>query len=79
LLIDRSDATINLCEVKFSQGEFTVDASYAKERRRKIDIFRQVTKTRKNIFLTMITTYGVSDNIWRKDVVTNVLRLDAFF
>ncbi|MEI6651014.1 MAG: ATP-binding protein [Chlorobiaceae bacterium] len=79
LLIDRSDATINLCEIKFSQGEFTVDASYAKELRRKIDVFRQVTKTRKNIFLTMITTYGVTDNIWRKDVVANVLTLDALF
>lgn len=53
LLIDRSDATINLCEIKFSQGEFTVDASYAKELRRKIDVFRQVTNTRKNIFLTI--------------------------
>ncbi len=79
LLIDRSDATINLCEIKFFQGEFTVDASYAKELRRKIEVFRQVTKTRKNIFLTMITTYGVTDNIWRKDVVTNVLTLDALF
>ncbi len=79
MLIDRSDATINLCEIKFSQGEFTVDASYAKELRQKIEVFRQVTKTRKNIFLTMMTTYGVTDNIWRKDVVTNVLTLDAFF
>ncbi|MEI6756373.1 MAG: ATP-binding protein [Chlorobium sp.] len=79
VLIDRSDATINLCEIKFSQGEFTVDASYAKELRQKIEVFRQVTKTRKNIFLTMITTYGVTDNVWRKEVVTNVLTLDALF
>ena len=79
LLIDRRDATITICEIKFSQSEFTIDTSYAKELRRKIDVFRQVSKTRKNIFLTMITTYGVTDNAVRKELVANVLTLDALF
>ena len=79
LLIDRRDATINICEIKFYQGEFTLDAAYTNELRRKMNVFRQVTGTRKNIFLTMITTYGVTDNAYRKDLVSNVLTLDALF
>jgi hypothetical protein len=79
LLIDRRDATINICEIKFYQGEFTLDAAYANELRRKINVFRQVTGTRKNIFLTMITTYGVTNNAYRKELVSNVLTLDALF
>lgn len=79
LLIDRRDATINICEIKFYQGEFTLDAAYTNELRRKMNVFRQVTGTRKNIFLTMITTYGVTDNAYRKELVSNVLTLDALF
>ena len=28
---------------------------------------------------TMITTYGVTDNAYRKELVSNVLTLDALF
>ena len=52
LLIDRADNTINLVEIKFSQGEFTITKSYAAELRRKVAVFKGVTATRKNVFLT---------------------------
>jgi len=79
LLIDRRDATINICEMKFAKAEFTLDASYAKELRQKIEVFRHVTGTRKNIFLTMITTYGVTNNAYRKELLASVVTLDALF
>ncbi|TMQ02866.1 MAG: AAA family ATPase, partial [Deltaproteobacteria bacterium] len=37
LVIDRRDASINLCEMKFSEGEFTIDKKYARELRDKRD------------------------------------------
>ena len=55
LLIDRKDASVNLCEMKFSESEFTVDADYAKNLRQKKEVFQNVTKTRKTIFITMIS------------------------
>jgi len=79
LLIDRRDATINLCEMKFSQSEFIIDASYAKELRQKINVFRQVTLTRKNIFLTMVTTYGVVNNAYSQELLTNTLTIEEMF
>lgn len=79
LLIDRKDATINLCEMKFSESEFTIDAAYAKLLRQKKEVFKNETKTRKNIFVTMITTFGIADNSWSNDIVSNSLTIENLF
>lgn len=79
LLIDRRDNTINLCEMKFSETEFTIDKKYAGVLRRKLEVFRRVTGTRKNVFLTMVTTFGVTNNAYSKDLVANSLTLEDLF
>lgn len=33
MLIDRNDSTINLCEIKYSESEFTIDKKYEHELR----------------------------------------------
>ncbi len=71
LLIDRGDQTINLCEMKFSEGVFTIDKRYAADLRLKRDTFREVSKTRKNLFITMVTTYGITDNAHAKELIAN--------
>lgn len=79
LLIDRKDSTINLCEMKFSEAEFTIDADYAKKLRQKADVFKTVSKTRKNIFITMITPFGITGKAYANDIVSNSLTIDCFF
>ncbi len=79
LLIDRRDGTINLCEMKYSETEFTIDKKYANDLRRKLDVFRRVTGTRKNVFLTMVTTFGVINNAYAKELVANTLTLEDLF
>ena len=79
LLIDRKDATINLCEMKFSEAEFTIDNDYSKILRKKVDVLKTVTKTRKNIFVTMISTFGIAPNIYSNDLVSNSLTIDCLF
>jgi hypothetical protein len=59
LIIDRADRVINLCEIKFAKGPFEIDRTYDLALRGKIEVFRNETKTRKALHLTMITTYGV--------------------
>jgi hypothetical protein len=76
LLIDRRDHTINVCEMKFSETEFTIDKKYAGDLRRKLDVFRRATGTRKNVFLTMVTTFGVVNNAYAKELVANSLTLE---
>jgi hypothetical protein len=79
LLIDRADNTINLVEIKFSQGEFTITKSYAAELRRKVAVFKGVTATRKNVFLTFLTTHGISSNAYAKELVQAELTTDCLF
>jgi hypothetical protein len=78
-VIDRSDGVVNLCEMKFGEGEFVIDKKYAGELRNKIRTFHRVTGTRKTLFLTMITTYGVKRNDYQVEPVQNSVTADALF
>ena len=77
LLIDRADETITLCEMKFSEGVFTIDKRYAEELRQKREVFRRVTGTRKNLFIVMVTTHGVADNAYAKELVAGSVVAEA--
>ena len=79
LLIDRQDRCINLCEIKFSIGEFVISKSYASELEKKLDVFRARTQTNKTLFLTMITTFGVKDSENKTRVVQSEIRMNALF
>lgn len=79
LLLDRADNTINLFEVKFAHSKFTITKSYANELRRKLETFKAVTKTKKSVFLTFLTTNGLTDNIYAKELVHQSLTTDCLF
>lgn len=79
LLIDRADRTINICEMKFYNGEFTIDKAYASELERKLKVFGEQTKTKKSLFLTFVTTYGVKKNEHASRLVHKNLTMDIFF
>ena len=79
LLIDRQDMVINICEMKFSQSEFTITAAYAKDLRRKMDVFRLQAGSRKNLFLTMITTFGLHENSHSNSLNALDIKMDALF
>ncbi len=78
LVIDRKDRVINLCEMKFSIDSFTIDKKYSEELRKKVTVFRSDTGTKKALFLTMITTYGVTQNTY-SGIVQNQLTMDSLF
>ena len=65
--------------MKFSINDFTIDKKYAEELRNKIGIFKQETKTRKSLFLTMITTFGLNKNSHAASLVQNDLTMDVLF
>jgi AAA+ ATPase superfamily predicted ATPase len=79
LLIDRMDQAIHLCEIKFSQNEFILDKKTTENIRQKKTIFQHNTKTKKHIFTTFITTYGMVDNKWKKESVDQNLTMDDLF
>jgi uncharacterized protein len=79
LLIDRRDQVINLCECKFSIDVFSIDKAYSEKLRSNISTFKEATKTRKSVFLTMITTYGVGKNQYANALVQNQVMMDDLF
>ncbi|WP_316750491.1 AAA family ATPase [Pedobacter gandavensis] len=79
LLLDRHDVCINVCEMKFSNKEFSIDKSYATELKDRLNIFKEQTKTKKTLFLTMVTTYGTKDNIYKTGLVQNEITMKDLF
>jgi AAA+ ATPase superfamily predicted ATPase len=79
LVIDRKDQVINLCEMKFSINPFTIDKKYALELQDKIGIFKKETETRKSVFMTLITTFGLQKNNYSEGLVQNDLTMDILF
>jgi hypothetical protein len=79
LLLDRPDNTINLIEIKCANAPFTINNAYAKNLRNKISTFKGVTQTRKNCFLTFLTTHGLTDNKYAKELVQNEITTDPLF
>ena len=78
LLIDRNDGIINLCEMKFSDDTYLIDKEEDERLRRRKSVFRQVTKTRKAIHTTMITTYGAAHNAYWNNIQSEVTLEDLF-
>lgn len=79
LLIDRSDKVINLCEIKYSDGPYTIDKKYMENLRNKAVLFRQLTKTRKGIALTMITSSGLVKNSYSMNNIHSQVTADDLF
>ena len=79
LVIDRRDQVINLCEMKFSINHFEIDKKYAATLRDKIGTFKAETGTRKSVFLTFVTTFGLKANSHAAGLVQNELTMDTLF
>ncbi|NGX61147.1 MAG: hypothetical protein K940chlam9_00628 [Chlamydiae bacterium] len=84
LLIDRDDNVITLCEIKYSDHQFLVDKNYASALNNKIEVVEQnypnrKTPTKKQIFLAMVTTYGLKRNMYSEDLVHSEVTLDDLF
>ena len=79
LLIDRNDQIINIFEIKFYNKEFTVSKAYAQTLKNKLNVFEATTKTRKQLFLTLITTFGITQNEHSLGLIDQILEIDDLF
>lgn len=79
LLLDRRDFVINLCEMKYSASEFVINKAYAGELENKRDVFKNKTGTKKSLFITLVTTFGVKSNDYFIRLVQNSITMDVLF
>ena len=64
LLIDRRDGIINICEMKYWAGPYAMTAADDAALMNKRAEFKEATKTRKAVHLTMVTSFGVKPNAY---------------
>ena len=77
LLINRADNVVNLCEMKFSGGEYVISKDEESKLRNRIEMLKKTLSPKQTVHLTMITTYGVAygkhSGIVQKQVVMDDL------
>lgn len=79
LLIDRRDHVISICECKFHLDSFTINKDYADHLRSKIAVFKEVSKTKKAVHFTFVSTYGLHRNSYSDMLVQSEVTMDALF
>ena len=68
LLIDRSDKTITICEMKYSDGEYEIDKAYDKHVQDRLRLFKDVEKTTKTLQVAYVTPHGLYNNQYARKV-----------
>lgn len=79
LLIDRNDHVINLCELKFYNSSFVPTKTFAADMRTKIALFKAISGSNKQIFLTLITAFPMLPNEHSIGLVDSALTMDVLF
>ena len=79
LILDRKDRIINLFEIKFSINQYEITKNYDANLRDKIAAFKEFTNTKKTVFLTMITTFGLVKNQYYGSIASNEITLEDLF
>lgn len=79
LLFDRHDGAISICEIKYTDEPFVIDKHYAGILQQKIEIFKKITRTNKQIFLTLISANGIKETPYSKKLLDNLVTLDSLF
>lgn len=78
LLFDRSDNVVNVCECKYTKEPLRIDKDLYRKMSNKIGVFRDVTKTRKSVHLTMISANGLIRNEYSSGVQSEITLDDLF-
>jgi hypothetical protein len=75
LVIDRKDDIINLCEIKYYSGVFSIDKSYASQLTSRKLRFIEAANPTKQVHTTFITNFGIKPNDYSRDIVDSTVLL----
>lgn len=78
LLIKRADHSVNLCEMKFAEGEYEIKAEEDRKIMQRRAAFIEDEGFRGSVFVTMVTPHGVRKNgCWNN--IQSEVTLDGLF
>ena len=78
LVIDRNDKSIDLCEMKYSVGQYELKKDYVEWMRERRNLFRDVTGTKKTLRLTMVSSGGIKPGKYSSSIQGMVNLSDLF-
>lgn len=78
LLIDRSDRSISICEMKYCNGEYEISKAYDAHLAHRLKVFKKVTKTTKTLIPTFVTPHGLYNNMYARKINRQVTGNDMF-
>ncbi len=79
LLFDRDDGAITICEIKYNEQPFSIDKECSQKLINKVEVYKQQSKTRKQIFLVMISANGIKPTMYSEEIIDGVVTLDDLF
>lgn len=78
IIIDRADKMINVCEVKYCQGPYSLDKAEYEKLLNRMQTFAHETETKNGLYLTMITTEGLAEGKYANNIVSQIVLDDIF-
>lgn len=78
MLIDRGDRVINVCEMKYSSGEYSMSEEEGRKLQRRMEVFRTATRTTKGLMPTLVCNVGLKRNA-NSAFIQAVVTLDDLF
>jgi hypothetical protein len=79
LLFDRNDDAITICEIKYTDEPFVITKEYVEVLQRKLDVFKERTRTKKQLFLALISANGIKNNYYAEEMIDGIVTLNDFF
>ncbi len=78
-VLDRKDGIVHLCEAKFTDSEFILTKDYNTHLRLRRSIFKETTKTKKNVVTTLFTTYPALKNEYYLEEIHSEITMEYLF
>lgn len=78
MIIERADMITNLCEMKYTNNPFVIDASYEQRLLKKRDVYKEKTGTSQALKIVMIAAKGLSGTT-HTSYIADVITLDDLF
>ena len=78
LILDRRDGIVNLCEMKYADGEYVLDKGELDRMLKRKEALRSAFGARKSIHLTLVTSHGLRHNKYSGNVQSELTLADLF-
>lgn len=78
LAIERKDGVTDLCEMKFTNAPFAIDADYERKLQHKRDVFRKESGTKNAVHLVLVSVAGIERNAYSGCLAATIGADDLF-